>query len=170
MKLIDLSGETVGRWTVIRRNPENYRGTFARWDCKCSCGTERTVLANHLLMKRSLSCGCLHSEQLSQRQITHGQSRRSGDTGSYRVWKHMLQRCENPKCKDFPYYGGRGIGVCERWHDFVLFFADMGEKPDGLSIDRIENNIGYQPGNCRWATMREQNANKRGKFTCRSAA
>ena len=90
-------------------------------------------------------------------ETKHGMSR----TGMYKAWTQMLQRCNNPNTKEFPAYGGAGIRVCERWYDFENFLADMGARPEGTSLDRIDGTRGYEPGNCRWATAKEQLANRR---------
>lgn len=162
MKLIDLTGKTFGQWRVVSRNSENYRSSFARWDCVCSCGTHRPVLANSLLTGKSTNCGCVRRKNMSQRQTVHGCSTRNNETKTYRIWKHMIQRCNNTANKDYKYYGGRGISVCKEWLSFERFLADMGECPDNLTIDRFPNNDGnYEPSNCRWATMAQQNLNKR---------
>lgn len=104
-------------------------------------------------------------ERLSQAKTTHGHGRKRGEgrqgTPTYYIWGSMVQRCTNPKNKDYPQYGGRGITVCERWRDFANFLADMGEKPQGRSIDRIDVNGSYELANCRWATPTEQGRNQR---------
>lgn len=161
MKLIDLTGRKIGGWTVVRRHRENYRRTFAQWQCVCQCGTQRIVLANSLLTGKSKSCGCLKDTATSIRMTIHGHARRTQRTPTYTVWKGMHQRCTNPKSSVYKYYGGRGISVCARWDNFENFLADMGERPKGLSIDRIDNDGDYQPKNCRWATQSMQVSNRR---------
>ncbi len=144
-------GSRFGRLLVVGRAPN--RGAKRAFHVKCDCGTELNVLRDSLTSGRSRSCGCLKMEL----QTTHG---RTGDA-IYRAWQNMIGRCENESLPNYPNYGGRGIKVCERWKVFVNFLEDMGEPGHGLSIDRIDNSKGYEPGNCRWATPAQQAQNKR---------
>jgi hypothetical protein len=146
--------QVFGRLTVL--NP----GLCARDRslCRCVCGRELYVINYNLKGGNTKSCGCLSKELVVKRNLSHGRSK----TSTYRVWAHMLARCRNEKSKDYPDYGGRGITVDHRWDDFSAFLADMGERPSaGHSIDRIRNAGNYEPGNCRWATPKEQARNTR---------
>lgn len=125
------------------------------WLCKCVCGKEFLVRVDKIAAQKS--CGCL-------RPVPSTLSHRGTHTPEYEVWKNMLQRCGNPKNPRYPDYGGRGIAVCDRWLKFDNFLADMGLRPNPeLTIERINNELGYQPGNCKWATRSEQQRNKRKK-------
>ena len=148
---VDLSGQVFGRLTVLRR-AENY-GTSARFVCQCECGITRPIMAKNLRNGVTKSCGCLNNEN----KTTHGLSRDK----TYSTWVDMKLRCLNPSHKAYRHYGGRGITVCERWLVFENFFKDMGVKPDGLSLDRIDNNGDYEPNNCKWSTWKEQRNNQR---------
>ena len=127
----------------------------ARWLCKCECGNTKLVSVSNLLNGHTRSCGCL--KQTNDQNKTHGMTR----SKSYVVWANMNQRCFDPKATHFKHYGGRGITVSEDWKKFENFFADMGEPPIGLTIDRINNNGNYEKNNCRWATYKQQALNKR---------
>jgi len=145
-------GDVVGRWTLAEKLPKT-------WRCVCACGVERVVDAYTINAGRSKSCGCLRAERLSARSTTHGASQ----TKLYRVWAAMKDRCGNPNDKHYPDYGGRGIRVCSRWADsFEAFKADVGDAPgERLSLDRVDNEKGYEPGNVKWSTPEEQARNRR---------
>jgi hypothetical protein len=138
-------------------------GRKAKWLCICACGTERTIRRDALIQGTTKSCGCLVREHLKrgQERTTHGDCRQR-PTPEYRAWRGMKTRCMNPKKQHYERYGGRGITVCERWiSNYEFFLADMGRKPSPKhSLDRINNNGNYEPSNCRWATKKEQIANR----------
>lgn len=160
----DLTGQRFGRWVVVEFG--DLRGTHKFWRCKCDCGTEKAVDGKSLKRGISESCGCLRSEIASERatrrMTRHGAAKTGEITPEYCAWSAMIERCRNPNHVQYHDYGGRGIGVCERWMAFENFIADMGLRPSRRhSIDRIENSGGYEPGNCQWATKQEQERNKR---------
>jgi len=126
-------------------------------ECQCDCGNMIETLDNNLVRGTTRSCGCLQRQLISERSSTHGYS----GSRIYILWSRMHNRCRNPGDKSFPYYGGRGIRVCERWKKFENFIADMGEKPHGKTLNRIDNDGNYSPENCQWSTIKEQNRNSR---------
>lgn len=159
-----LVGRVFGYWTVIGLSSKKRRGTMLR--CKCACGTEREIKLYPLKIGKKRSCGCMRVELMRQTRQKHIQEGTLfiKTSPEYHTWSAMIKRCHNPNDKSFGRYGGRGITVCEAWQrSFQVFLADMGRRPTpGHSIDRIDNSKGYEPGNCRWATIKEQNRNRRG--------
>jgi hypothetical protein len=149
----DRSGQKYGRWTVLKPS-HSHRG-YWHWVCKCDCGTERVVSGGLLTRGEnggSTSCGCLRHDSTT----IHGMTK----TRTFKSWESMLQRCTNPNAPDYHRYGAKGITVCSRWTAFVEFFADMGERPEGKTLDRKDNKKGYFPENCKWSTPSEQQRNK----------
>lgn len=161
-KAKDLVGAKYARLTVVSRNHdtrENCREAY--WNCLCDCGNASMIVVRtaSLTTGQTKSCGCFQKEQSSKASTTHGMS----NTSEYCIWAGIIARCCNPSNNAYPRYGGRGIVVCERWRNsFENFYTDMGPRPTPEhSIDRVNNDGNYEPGNCRWATDIEQANNKR---------
>ncbi len=157
---INLTGQRFGQLTVKALAPK--RGRRTAWFCECDCGTVTQVMTLSLRSKvrPTRSCGCLIAINTRKVNTIHGGRR----TPEYRCWSGLITRCTNPRAKDYPRYGGRGITVCDRWRtSFEHFYADMGRRPSPrMSIDRYPNNDGhYEPSNCRWATSQQQARNRR---------
>ena len=165
--MLELQGKRFDRLVVLRL--DGLRKRYFWWICRCDCGKEKSVRGSRLNAGTTRSCGCLQRELSSARvtkaagkySIIHGATRNGKWTREYVTWYAMRQRVNNPRHEHFKYYGGRGIRICRRWRKFENFLADMGLRPQGKTLDRKNPDGNYEPGNCRWATQKEQIANRR---------
>lgn len=152
-------GERRGFAVVTGEAPRKIlkRGPVRAIECRCDCGRVVTKALSNWRKKSAHSCGCMKGELIAVQIRTHGM----GASREYNTWRTMIKRCQDPRVWNFHRYGGRGIRVCERWQKFENFYADMGEKPTDLQLDRINNDGNYEPGNCKWSTAKEQANNRR---------
>lgn len=171
--LIDLVGQRFGRLTVIKR-AENSSSGHPKWECQCECGNIVVALGSNLKKGVTKSCGCLHKEVSTDRILLISENQKGKNHPLYKhgksksrihwVWEQMKQRCHSPRNRNYKYYGGRGITMCPEWKDDFKAFHDWAMANgylEGLTIDRIDNDRGYSPDNCRWVTQKQQIKNRR---------
>lgn len=152
-------GTKWGLLTVIAKSNKR-TSTYVLYECECDCGGKKLSTMTRLKSGRNISCGCKRFSGLKN-AIDASKTHEMSKTATYKTWQSMRQRCENPNSDQYPNYGGRGLSVCSRWSKFENFLEDMGERPKGKTIDRINSNDGYHPANCRWASNKTQSNNRR---------
>lgn len=150
----DMVGKKFGKWLVLHQKGKMHNSYS--YYCRCECGFEKEVHGPHLRRGKTTQCASCSNREKAISNITHGKSTSS----TYKIWNQMHQRCKNPKVTHYHRYGGRGISVCEKWNDFRNFLRDMGERPEGMDLDRINNDGNYEPGNCRWISHKENCQNQ----------
>lgn len=161
IKYVTTIGQRFGRLVSVGPTPVRKYGTSC-WIFQCDCGSVVISRPRDVVIGHQKSCGCLHAEAIGHRAASHGHAKGYTRTPTYLCWHNMRRRCEYAPHPQYMAYGGRGITVCQRWQVFENFLADMGERPRrGLSLERRDNDRGYEPGNCEWATRATQSRNKR---------
>ena len=153
------AGAVFGLLRVICPTGERADNRCDMYLCSCECGKSREVDSSTLRMGRAYSCGC-RSRPKRRIPMKHGHSKRIGHSRTYQTWAAMKQRCDNPNNPKYPTYGGRGIRICDRWRSFGAFLEDMGERPNGMTIERVDVNGDYEPRNCIWGSPEAQANNK----------
>jgi hypothetical protein len=156
-KAINLTGQKFNLLTALSIYDSKPSGI--RWLCICDCGKQAVVNTLKLRIGTTKSCGC--HRKICFTNKTHGLANKSR---TYKTWKEMRNRCNNPNAVQYKWYGGKGIRVCELWNDYTIFLSDMGDRPEGKTLDRLNNSLGYSRSNCRWATPKEQAQNNSGCF------
>lgn len=152
---MDLVGNRYGRLIVIKEAAARSKKRY--WLCLCDCGAEKEIAMSSLRTGLTHSCGCYREEKVAETSFKHGMI----ETGTYNSWRSMKERCSNPTDIHYYLYGERGISYPSEWEDFQAFLRDMGERPEGMTLDRIDSNGNYSKSNCKWSTISEQNLNTR---------
>lgn len=159
---IDLIGKRFGNWIVISDNGKRNSKGMILWYCKCDCGNYSYVRSDKLRKGRSESCGCMKNESIRESLIKHGHNKKNNESSTHVTWRSMIQRVTNPNNCSYKYY--EDIKICGRWMKFENFLDDMGERPEGMTLDRINSYGNYELENCKWSTPKEQSNNKRVKL------